>query len=223
MLLYHGSPSIVSQPKYGYGSLRNDYGRGFYCTEDIDLAREWACLRGSNGYVNQYTLETPELSILDLNGGDYHILNWLAILTRHRSYWERASISEEAKSYLQSHFYVDISRFDVIKGYRADDSYFSFAQAFVANGITLDQLRRAMKLGELGEQIVLISQKAFGSIRFINSEPVSFDQYYEKAIERDCQARRSYRNMVRSEKLTEGVLMADIIRERWTNDDTRLR
>ena len=52
-------------------------------------------------------------------------------------------------------FLLDISEYDVIIGYRADDSYFSFAQDFVAGVISLQKLSEAMQLGKLGEQIVL--------------------------------------------------------------------
>ena len=40
--LYHGSQIILEKPEYGKGARNNDYGRGFYCTEEIELAREWA-------------------------------------------------------------------------------------------------------------------------------------------------------------------------------------
>ena len=75
--------------------------------------------------------------------------------------------------WLTTHFLPDIERFDAVIGYRADDSYFSFARAFVNNEISLKQLSYAMKLGELGEQFVLKSEKAFSAIRFISCEQVS--------------------------------------------------
>ncbi|MBR2627880.1 MAG: DUF3990 domain-containing protein, partial [Peptococcaceae bacterium] len=38
-------------------------------------------------------------------------------------------------------------------GYRADDSYFSFANAFLNNTLSLRQLEKAMMLGKHGEQV----------------------------------------------------------------------
>ena len=35
--LYHGSQIILEKPEYGKGARNNDYGRGFYCTEEIEL------------------------------------------------------------------------------------------------------------------------------------------------------------------------------------------
>ena len=42
-------------------------------------------------------------------------------------------------------------------GYRADDSYFSFASDFINGAISYRQLCNAMCLGKLGQQFVLKS------------------------------------------------------------------
>lgn len=60
--------------------------------------------------------------------------NGHALLAAHRTYWQNGSIAAEAKAYIREHFLVDISGYDVIIGYRADDSYFAFAQDFAAGG-----------------------------------------------------------------------------------------
>ena len=131
-ILYHGSEYLIENPQFGKGSLHNDYGRGFYCTENIELAKEWACGKQTNGYANIYELDMSDLKCLNLNSKEYNILNWLAILADNRTYWQNGSIAEEAKKYIKDHFLLDISGYDVIIGYRADDSYFSFAQDFVS-------------------------------------------------------------------------------------------
>ena len=57
LILYHGSSEIVQAPVFGKGKSYNDYGRGFYCTEYIELAKEWACMHsaglGGHGCVFQ--------------------------------------------------------------------------------------------------------------------------------------------------------------------------
>lgn len=151
-IIYHGSDHIILKPEYGKENFSNDYGRGFYCTESIMLAKEWACAKNTDGYANQYRLHMDQLSLLNLNESKYHILNWLAVLTHYRSYWQQKSIAEEAKEYLQKHFFVDISQYDVVTGYRADDSYFSFAQDFIMGVISLTQLEEAMHPGKLGSK-----------------------------------------------------------------------
>ena len=128
-ILFHGSEFVIETPVYGKGAKTNDYGRGFYCTQNIELAKEWACAKNKDGYVNQYEIDISGLSILNLNDSQYSVLNWLAVLADNRTYWQNSSIAEEAKRYLKENFLVDIKEYDVIRGYRADDSYFSFARS----------------------------------------------------------------------------------------------
>lgn len=221
-ILYHGSESIIKIPEFGKGARANDYGRGFYCTEDIEMAREWACANNMNGYVNQYELDLSAFHVLNLNSSEYHILNWLALLARYRTYWQKGSIAEEAKKYIEDNFLIDLSGYDIVIGYRADDSYFSFAQDFVSGAISLQKLSEAMRLGKLGEQIVLKSQEAFESIRFMGSEAVDAEEYYVKKMTRDREARREYRRKKRVEANINDIYMIDIMREGMKNGDVRL-
>ncbi len=223
MILYHGSEKIIDTPMYGKGNKNNDYGRGFYCTEDEELAKEWACSKNNNGFANKYEFDMTDLKVLNLNSDDYVLLNWLALLAKNRTYWENSSVSETAKKYISENFMIDISNYDVIIGYRADDSYFSFAQDFVAGAISYLQLGEAMKLGKLGEQIVLISEKAFENIKYISSNPAEALVYYKKKKERDRQARNEYRMAKQDGVMPDDLLVMDIVREGMKQNDERLR
>lgn len=223
MLVYHGSDHIIEKPVYNGSKRTNDYGYGFYTTESIELAKEWACSDQRNGFANIYEFNPEGLSMLRLNSPEYNILNWLAILTKYRSYWQNGSIAKEAKNYLQQHFFVDPAPYDVIIGYRADDSYFTFAQDFVAGTISLKKLSEAMRLGKLGEQIVLKSEKAFEHIRFVGAEPADAETYYEKKALRDREARRAYRSTRQVSNALNELYMIDIMREGIENGDPRLR
>ena len=125
-------------------------------------------------------------------------------------------------SYLKEHFHIDIDQYDVIVGYRADDSYFSFAKAFINNTISLAQLSYAMKLGKLGEQYVLKSEEAFSAIYFMDAVPSSSKKYYAKRKQRDDAAREAFFKELENESL-EGLYMRDIIKEGVKADDVRLR
>ena len=59
IILYHGTPDKIVVPKFGGGDDKHDYGRGFYLTENIELAKEWAVCRpnDTNGWVHKYELE----------------------------------------------------------------------------------------------------------------------------------------------------------------------
>lgn len=221
--IFHGSDHIINKPEYGMGNLNNDYGRGFYCTKSIELAKEWACQKGADGYANEYRIDTTELNVINLNQDPYNILNWLAVLTRHRTYWENGSVSANAKEYLQENFYVDTSKCDIVIGYRADDSYFSFARDFVSGAISLQKLKRAMHLGELGEQKVLISSRSFEKIEYCGYEEASADVYYPKKTERDANARLAYRKDKAENTDINELFMIDIMREGIVNGDPRLQ
>ena len=223
MILYHGSEKIIENPVFGKGNLRNDYGRGVYCTENEELAKEWACSNNKNGFANKYELKLEGLNILYLNSSEYHVLHWLTILTKNRTYWERNTISETAKTYLSKHFMIDTSKYDVIIGYRADDSYFSFARDFVSGAISYKQLSEAMHLGKLGEQVVLISEKAFQNLKYISCSPANPSIYYAKKKERDREARKEYRKAKFNDNLENELFIIDIIREEMTGNDLRLR
>ena len=191
--IYHGSEKIIEHPIFGAGKTNNDFGIGFYCTESEELAKEWAVSSLCDGFSNCYTLDTEYLNVLNLNSPEYTVLNWIAVLLEHRLFSIKTPVARRARQYLINNFSVNVNAFDLIVGYRADDSYFSFAQDFVAGTISLKKLSEAMRLGRLGEQIVLKSQKAYDQIRFLDAEPADAKIYYERKAMRDREARREYR------------------------------
>ena len=222
LTLYHGSTDIIESPVFGKGKTYNDYGQGFYCTENMELAREWACLEGIDGYVNRYTINLDHLSVLNLRDPKYSILHWLTILTENRKLRISTPAMRRGVEWLQNHFHIDTAAYDAIIGYRADDSYFSFARAFLTNQISLAQLSYAMKLGKLGEQFVLMSRKAFDTVRFEGYEAVDSSVYYVKRKARDEEARFSYLKVL-EEADENGIYMRDITRGEVKPDDLRLQ
>ena len=222
MRLYHGSVNMIEEPEFGVGNSKNDYGQGFYCTEHIELAKEWACAENRDGFANEYELETDGLSIMNLSDARYHILNWLAILLENRTFVIERGLALTAKDYILSEFLLEYKNADVIRGYRADDSYFSFASAFLNNTITLEQLGKAMKLGKLGEQVVLKSKRSFAQLKYSRAILADNQIYYPKKAARDRSARESFREE-RMNTVLEGIYVIDIVRNNWKNDDPRLR
>ena len=93
----------------------------------------------------------------------------------------------------------------------------------MAGAISYRQLGDAMRLGKLGEQVVLMSEKAFGSIKYISNSPADASVYYKKKKERDLTARRQYRQTKHETLLTNELFIIDIIREGMKQDDERLR
>ncbi len=218
LTIFHGSTNIIEKPIFGKGKPYNDYGLGFYCTENKDLAREWACLEGIDGFNNEYEICASNLNILNLCDQKYSILHWLTMLVENRKFRVSTPIMKKGIEWLIKNYHLDIDSYDVIVGYRADDSYFSFARDFLTNQITLTQLSYAMKLGKLGIQFVLKSKKAFDNIKFIEYEPVDSSTYYVKRRTRDEKARNDYHRIL-EENDENGVMIRDLISGKVNKND----
>lgn len=222
LIIYHGSKDIIEKPYYHGGKAENDYGFGFYCTENLELAKEWSCSNNEvNGFANKYSIDINGLKILDLTDKRYSILNWIAILLKHRTFDLSNEISKQAKQYLIEHFYIDVNNYDIVIGYRADDSYFSFARDFVNNTISVRQLSQAMELGQLGKQVVIISEMAFSKLQFNGFETADKLEYFTKRKARDEKAREDYLKGTRkSTTLTNDLFVIDIIRRGIKDGDS---
>ena len=218
--LFHGSEKVIEVPSFSEGKRNNDFGLGFYCTETENFAKEWAVSSLRDGFCNRYTLDTEYMKILNLNSPDYTILNWIAVLVEHRLFSIRTPIARRAKKYLIDNFGINVNAFDIVTGYRADDSYFDYAESFLNNAISVEQLAAAMKLGKLGEQIVLKSQFAFSRIRFEEFDVAEKEEFYVLRKARDDEANRLYLELLEEE--SDGLYIQDIIRGGITNDDSRI-
>ena len=198
--LLHGTDHIIEVPDIHIGNPHNDYGMGFYCTRVDEMAREWACKKNTDGFVNSYDFDTEELKVLNLLDGTH------------------------TRDYLIDHYSIDLTGYDVVIGYRADDSYFQYAESFVSNTLPLRSLNKALKLGKLGEQTVVISQKGFDRLHFVNAYPVSKSVYYPKFLDRDTKARDTYRKEIKKSKsYRDDIFVLDILREEMSNDDPRIQ
>lgn len=224
LIVYHGSQQIVEVPKFGIGKKYNDYGQGFYCTENTEIANEWACPLKNDGYSNQYTLHLDGLNVMDLTKGEFNILNWLAILLANRKFDINSPVENSAREFILSRFMPDTPNVDVMIGYRADDSYFSFAEDFMNSTISLRDLSLAMQLGTLGEQVVLLSERSFKQIEFVGYEIADYRVYYYKRAQRDQNARAVYANRKRNlQQLKDDIFVLDIMRGDMQHDDPRLQ
>ena len=221
--IYHGSDHIIEKPVYGAGKKYNDYGLGFYCTESPEMAKEWGASENADGYANHYTINCDGLTILDLNSSKYTILHWLSVLLENRYFDILSPLANQAREYVLSAFYVDYKKYDCITGYRADDSYFSFAQDFLNGSISLRQLGAAMHLGKLGQQFVIKSPDAFERLHFEGYEIADHSEWYAKRKMRDLKARKEYLNKERFNIRPGDIFVTQLITEEIKPDDSRLR
>lgn len=214
-IIYHGSEYIIEKPIYHYegSNIHNDYGLGFYCTQNIDMAKEWANRTTRNGFANKYQFDDRKLKILDLTDRNkYSVLNWISILIHNREIPENDLIEfSDVLEYLKK-YYINTEDYDVVIGYRADDAYFRFPLMFVRNVLTYEKLEEIYLLGNLGKQYVLISEKAFKRIKFIKEiecDPI----FYERYRRRKDAADNSYRELERTERASKGKRVRDLMKE----------
>ncbi len=222
MLIYHGSEMRIEHPVSEFDNTHNDFGHGFYCTALLELAKEWACQKNSDGFANAYELDLSRLKILDLSAENFSILHWLTILMQNRVFSPKSPLGRTNLEFLTEKFQVPYLDYDVIKGYRANDSYFSFASDFLENVIPIQNLASSMKLGCLGLQVVLKSKKAFAQLLFKSAEKASKEEYYVKYHKRDDDARRNYLDGLRKVRPSDGVYLIDIVRNPRLLNEIRL-
>lgn len=200
IILYHGSPNKVVTPQFGGGDEKHDYGKGFYLTENIELAKEWAVCRPDTdcGWVHKYILEDDDLKIFDFQ--KISILSWLAELMKHRDASDTKRYKMLAAKFIEK-YGVDTSTFDVIKGWRADASYFYIAKEFVRDNIDIEILEELLSLGGLGIQYCIKSELAYSKLYEIEEAllAVDYNEFNTKYNQRDVDARNKMKELINSD------------------------
>ena len=215
IVLYHGSFNKVVVPQYGLGETKHDYGKGFYLTENVELAKEWAVCRPdeTNGWVHKYELDADNLKILDFQ--DKGVLPWLAELMKHRDAADSKRYRVLAKRFIDK-YGVDTAEFDVIKGWRANASYFYIAREFVRDNIDMDILEELLSLGDLGIQYCIKSELAYSQLYEIEDglQAVPYEEFNERYNQRDVTARRKMRELVDSDANCVTRVFSTLLEER---------
>ena len=200
LILYHGTPDKIVVPTFGLGDEKHDYGKGFYLTENPEFAKEWAVCRpnDSNGWVHKYELDTDSLKILDFQERD--LLCWLAELMKHRDASDTKRYKILAARFIEK-YGLDTDGYDVIKGWRANASYFYIAKEFVRDNIDVDILEELLLLGDLGIQYCIKSPIAYSQLQEVEADisMVNYDEFNAKYNLRDVEARRKMRDLVNSD------------------------
>ena len=210
--LYHGTLDSNLKPIYGGGLDYHDYGNGFYCTEDFEAAKEWACQHEgfSTAYVYTYDLDIKGLSpILDLN--KLEPIYWLSALAQYRYGRNEPSARRERRISFVRMFDINCEQYEVIKGWRANDRYFAYLKFFLNSDISYEAVVQAVKLGDLGQQVVIKGKKAFEQCKQFGDKlsirGTEYSKYNVLYIDREQTA---------SDKLNEvrdipGILLSEIM------------
>lgn len=201
LILYHGTSEKRFTPTFGLGNDKHDYGRGFYLTADFELAKEWAVCKPTelNGWVHKYELDTDGLKILDFQ--EKNVLCWLAELMKNRDADDSRRYRVLSAKFIEK-YGVDSSSYDIIKGWRANASYFYIAKEFVRDNIDIDILEELLSLGGLGIQYCIKTELAYSKLHELQEDLYSVDyrEFNEKYNMRDSSARKKMRELVDSDK-----------------------
>lgn len=201
IILYHGSSYESVTPKFGLGNEKHDYGKGFYLTENLELAKEWAVYRpnASNGWVHEFELNTDGLNILDFQ--EHNVLTWLAELMKHRDAADSKRYHMLSKQFIDK-FGISTEGYDIIKGWRANASYFYIAKSFVRDEVDIDILEELLVLGGLGIQYCIKTEQAYNRLYEHSDalQTVNFTQFNEKYNKRDVAARENMRKLIDSDR-----------------------
>ena len=208
--LYHGNPSANFKPYYGGGMDYHDYGKGLYCTEDLNSAKEWACqwehLEAS--YVYQYTLDLAGLNILNLLNHPPEVA--LAILAERRYEKKEPPLRKARRIKFIEKYGMDISPYDLVIGWRADDKYFQFLRDFLRMDISIESTIKAFHLGELGAQAVILSQKAYNQTALSAQMEISGEAYLEYKNQYHTKLNKAS-TILEAVRTTEGKFINEII------------
>ncbi len=210
--IYHGSEFIIEKPEYLKGNMHNDYGLGFYCCSNKELAKEWAAKRSGHGFINCYTIRDDRLKVLDLTKPPYdNVLYWVALLMHNRELSSdlKNNYPRELK-YLEEKYLIDVKSFDIVIGYRADDSYFRFPEAFVRSEITLESLNKIFLAGHLGKQYVVISKRAFDLLHFVDYQE-AFETAKEDYYKRKDVADKVFTDLLDSDRYSKGTRLRNLV------------
>jgi len=191
--LYHGTLNADLKPIYGGGMDYHDYGNALYCTEDLEAAKEWACQHEdvSEAYIYTYDLSIDELSsVLNLN--KMEPVYWLSALAQYRFGRRESNVRRNRRLAFIEAFPVDCEQYEVIEGWRADDRYFAYLNYFLGLDISYEAVIEAMRLGDLGQQVVIKGEKAYACLEQIGDKlTISGEDYinYNKLhLEKEAKA-----------------------------------
>ncbi len=147
MRLYHGSNTVVEQPKILTNGFYKDFGYGFYCTILEKQARRWALTKKKHHVVNLYQFQPAKG--LKVKKFDKMTEEWLSFVVDCRS-----GVRHE---------------YDIVEGPMADDTIWDYIEDYTAGRISKAAFWELVKFKYPTHQIVFCTDTALKTIRFERS------------------------------------------------------
>lgn len=158
MILYHGSPQIVREPRILVPNRTLDYGVGFYTTTSEQQAYDWALRRVSGqgcAYVNVYEFDEDSTSILKrLNFSNPPEEDWVDFVYANRN---------------QRGFTHDN---DLVYGPVANDRVYAAFALYEQGLLNKQELILELKAYTLIDQMVFHTEAALKFLKFIEAKEI---------------------------------------------------
>lgn len=149
MTVYHGSYTVVKEPKVVKGKNTKDFGTGFYCTIIREQAERWA-KRYDTPTVNAYTVR------MDTN---------LKIL-------EFKDMTEEWLDFIIDCRHGKTHDYDIVIGAMANDQIYNYIADYMDGIITREQFWTLARFKYPTHQIAFCTPEALKCLEFVSSEEV---------------------------------------------------
>ncbi len=184
LIIYHGSDNIINNPRHEGGRKFSDFGRGFYATTNIEMAKSWAARRKDKpAYVNKYMFNVDGLNSLtfDLD------IHWILFIA-----YNRGLILNDEINDILSEKYKNINKYDVIIGPTADDRMFDTLNLFFNNNITIDHCLHALNSMDLDIQYNIKTQTGIDAVAFSGS--TELDELDKEYYSNEVKAKKNIMN-----------------------------
>ena len=162
MIVYHGSTVVVDTPLISKGRRNLDFGQGFYVTDIIQQAIDWATRPINHGkpqYLNSYTFDKEVVKAAGYRSIKFDAYDdrWLDFVLANR-HGEPAEV------------------FDMVEGGIANDRVFNTIELYDAGLITRDEALRRLRYEKPNNQICILSQDIIDRfLRFTDAQLLGKD------------------------------------------------
>ena len=160
MIVYHGSDTIVHNPKILEANRQLDFGGGFYVTTSEEQAKSWA-IRVSfrnatkNRCINKYDFDEvsamSETTVIKFDNADEKWLDFICMNRQGKSNGE----------------------YDIVIGPVADDKVYRVVVEYENGDVDKDTALNRLKVEKLCNQILFHTDKALSYLKYIKTEVMS--------------------------------------------------
>lgn len=154
MIIYHGSPVIVSEPEIKKTRYTKDFSWGFYCTVIQNQAEIWAKRKTGKGYLNKYQ----------------------CLLNDNLNIKKFPEVNEEWLDFIADCRYGKTHDYDIVEGPMADDTIYNYVEDYLDDVLSKDDFMQLAKFKKPTHQMSFHTIKALTCLTFIEAKEVFDDE-----------------------------------------------